>query len=242
MEHRWNSHISVHFHYTATRKFMVSNPEAMKQKAVSQERKRKRDEKKAASNGKKRKAHSSLDNPISSDSDDEKPATPITVYILIPRKPLLAATSSKSRSKASAADDTLRKGPFTLLSTDDYRQFLSKLALTLPCQILNIHESKLQWKSKKPANAPYLPLGGEAGYPAMITDMVPRKPADRVLLLSMPPPAAPMEDENVRHIHHRHFHATDTSLFGLEHFFSLGQLEITRKYVTLTTTSLNPCR
>jgi hypothetical protein len=102
---------------------MVSSPEVMKQKAISQERKRKRDKKKAASNGKKRKAHSSLDNPISSDSDDEKPAMPITVYILIPKKPLLAATSSKSRSKASATDNTVcfEKDPsrFSQLMTTD---------------------------------------------------------------------------------------------------------------------------
>lgn len=187
---------------------MVSSPETiMKQNTILQERKRKRDEKKAASNsnvGKKKKgsgSNTSLEKPVGSDSDNEEPPTSITVYILIPKKPSSTTIGSKSRSKASSADDTLRKGPFTLLSTDDYQQFLSKLALTLPCQKANIHQSRIQWKSKKPANTPYLPLGGEAGFPAMITDIVPRKPADRVILLSMPPPAVPMEDENVRVIH-----------------------------------------
>jgi hypothetical protein len=187
----------------AAHKFMVSSPKVIKQKAALQERKRKRDEKKVVSNKKKKKGSDlSLDKP-DSDSDDEEPqlVTPITVYVLIPKKPLLTTIGSKSRSKASTVDDTLQKGPFTLLSTDDYQQFLSKLAITLPCQKPNIHQSKIQWKTKKPINAPYLLLGGEAGFSAMITETTFRKPADRVILLSMPPPAVPMEDENVRFIH-----------------------------------------
>ncbi|KAF8495257.1 hypothetical protein F5888DRAFT_1635740 [Russula emetica] len=182
----------------AAHKFMVSSPKVIKQKAALQERKRKRDEKKVASNKKKKKGSDlSLDKP-DTDSDDEEPqpVTPITVYVLIPKKPLLTTIGSKSRSKASTVDDTLQKGPFTLLSTDDYQQFLSKLTITLPCQKPNIHQSKIQWKTKKPTNAPYLPLDGEAGFSAMITETTFRKPADHVILLSMPPPAVPMEDEN----------------------------------------------
>ncbi|KAF8501153.1 hypothetical protein F5888DRAFT_1632919 [Russula emetica] len=182
----------------AAHKFMVSSPKVIKQKAALQERKRKRDEKKVASNKKKKKGSDlSLDKP-DTDSDDEEPqpVTPITVYVLIPKKPLLTTIGSKSRSKASTVDNTLQKGPFTLLSTDDYQQFLSKLAITLPCQKPNIHQSKIQWKTKKPINAPYLLLGGEAGFSAMITETTFRKPADRVILLSMPPPAVPIEDEN----------------------------------------------
>jgi hypothetical protein len=183
---------------------MVSNPEVMKQQAKAHEAKRKRDEKKAASrstnpSSKKRKTTAIMDTIDNDDDDDDKePTAPmITAYALIPKKAPVNNTKGKPRSKANNTDDILQKGPFTFNSTNTYETFLIKLATTLPCRVENINQNKIQWKPKKPATTPLLILGAAAGYRAMVDEMSSRKPGDRSILLSMPPPIEPMDDKIV---------------------------------------------
>lgn len=118
-----------------------------------------------------------------------------TVYIMIPKNQ--APATSKGRAKSQTVDP-LQKGPFTLLSTDSYDIFLDKVSDTLPCRRQNIHENKLQWKPKTPKNADLLLVGGEKGYPVMVEEISGRR-TGRIILLFMPAPAEPMEEETVSH-------------------------------------------
>lgn len=176
---------------------MVSNPEIMKKQAKAREAKRKREEKKAASkraNPPQKKAKTSATtNTVDDESDNQLiPSPTITAYALIPKK--TPANSSKGKGRKTAnTDDNLQKGPFTFNSTDTYETFLAKLAGALSCRVENINQNKIQWRPKKPATTPLLILGAAAGFHAMVDEMSSRKPGDRTILLSMPPPIEPME-------------------------------------------------
>ncbi|KAJ7861958.1 hypothetical protein B0H13DRAFT_2072311 [Mycena leptocephala] len=109
------------------------------------------------------------------DLDDPPPS--ITYYINIPKPPPL----TKKRGAKAADDDCLQKGPFSLPTSESY-------------STLNINESKITWKPKKPKNGEKLPLGKNTGYQAMVTEMEGKAPEGRVVLLFMPPPTKPMEE------------------------------------------------
>ncbi|KAJ7497586.1 hypothetical protein FB451DRAFT_238066 [Mycena latifolia] len=169
----------------------------MKKRLQTAAAKRKHEEKKAAASGssasgsrppkKLRKKKDDSDDDIDDGADIE-----ITVYIHIPMN---APTTSRRKSKKSEAPETLQKGPFKLSSTTTYASFLSKIASTLPCRTENIYQQKMFWKPQKPMNAQPLLLGNTEGYEAMVTAMAERK-KERVVIVSMPPPAEPMEDVN----------------------------------------------
>lgn len=130
-----------------------------------------------------------------SDSEEEPPEPQIvlTVYIHIPKN----APATTSRSRKTPAPEIVEYGPFDLLPTDTYTQFLTKLAETLPCRTENIHQSKIKWKPKVPKNAQIVTLGKETGYKAMITEMEAKKLGARTVILMMPAPAEPMEEDVV---------------------------------------------
>ncbi|KAJ6559664.1 hypothetical protein B0H19DRAFT_1145583 [Mycena capillaripes] len=88
-----------------------------------------------------------------------------------------------------------RERPFTIIANDKYPQFLAKLAAALPCFPEHIHEQKMMWKPIKPGNASFLPLGGLNGYKVMVASAADRKPAERIVVLQMPTPVQPMEEE-----------------------------------------------
>ncbi|KAJ7909875.1 hypothetical protein B0H13DRAFT_2329914 [Mycena leptocephala] len=133
----------------------------------------------------------------SDDADDiNKPAVSIAIYITIPKKSTVSASSKSRRSSNKSSDDeVLKKGPFKISSDDKYHAFITKLAATLPCRRENIHQQKISWKPLKPANAPSLPLSGEDGYAALSSSVYEKKQADPVVVLTMPPPAEPMEED-----------------------------------------------
>lgn len=165
-----------------------------KKRAKAAERKRKNKEK-TASGPKKKKKKNETDDDDNSDISEESPSVELTVYVFIPKKVLPGPP--KGRGKPPTGDDYLSRGPFTISSSNSYETFLSKLAGCLPCRIENIHQSKLEWKPKKPGNAPKLTVGGKIGYPAMISEIRDKKSADHVMLLFMPPPAEPMVEATV---------------------------------------------
>ncbi|KAJ7733342.1 hypothetical protein B0H16DRAFT_1579863 [Mycena metata] len=201
---------------STVRKWVVSTPASRnlklepKRKREASSSRRHAPAKTKASSSKKRKVV------VVSDSDDEDPAISITVYVLIPKK--APSIVSKPRGKPPPSE-ILQKGPFDILSTDSYPQFLSKLAAALPCLPKHIHESKIEWKPKKPLNAPTLTLGKAAGYKAMLSEMVAKKADTRTVLLSMPPPAEPMEEETPW--------ATGSAEEGEKKVFDYSELEST---------------
>ncbi|KAJ7874066.1 hypothetical protein B0H14DRAFT_2569473 [Mycena olivaceomarginata] len=54
---------------------------------------------------------------------------------------------------------------------------------------------KIVWKPKKPKNAEKLPLSKAAGYKAMLDEMKDKAEGSRQVLLYMPAPAKPMDDQ-----------------------------------------------
>ncbi|KAJ7155728.1 hypothetical protein C8R46DRAFT_1116321 [Mycena filopes] len=175
------------------RKWTVSTPATMR-KAKSNKRAAREDSPEPSGSRKTapRKKSKKVIDIAGSDSEPDNPVTKLVVYILIPKN--VPAGTVKRRGKA-AVPEPLQKGPFELLSSDTYHIFLSKIAKTLPCLPENIHETKIQWKPKKPNNAPTLSLGKETGYKAMLDEMVAKKVDARTILLTMPAPAEPMEEE-----------------------------------------------
>lgn len=127
---------------------------------------------------------------------EERPPS-ITYYIFIPKLPAVTAKKRGNGSKA-AADDTIQKGPFSLPSSEPYSALLSAIATELPCRKEHINESKIVWKPKKPKNADKLPLSKAAGYKAMLDEMKEKAEGSRQVLLYMPAPAKPMDDQTVR--------------------------------------------
>ncbi|KAK6991908.1 hypothetical protein R3P38DRAFT_2571689, partial [Favolaschia claudopus] len=125
------------------------------------------------------------------DDIDSDPPVSIAVFIAIPKNP---EPTVKGRRNAKAEDSTIKKGPFTLSSRDSYTEFLSKIASTLPCLPEHIIQPKMMWKAIKPQNFTPLPIGTVDGYQVMIDSMLERK-SDRMVLLMMPAPAKPMEEE-----------------------------------------------
>ncbi|KAJ7880812.1 hypothetical protein B0H14DRAFT_3764552 [Mycena olivaceomarginata] len=119
------------------------------------------------------------------DSDADEPPPSITYYIYI-AKPVVAT----SKKKAATDDDLLQKGPFSLLISHSYSSLLTSIAAELPCHPENLNKSKL-----KPKNAEKLPLTSDKGYKAMVTEMKEKTVNNRVVLLYMPAPMKPMEEE-----------------------------------------------
>jgi hypothetical protein len=144
---------------------------------------------KAKSKGKKKK---------SNDSDVDEPPPGITYYIFIPKLPAVTAKKRGNASKAAGDDDTIQKGPFSLPTSEPYSALLSAIATELPCRKEHINESKIVWKPKKPKNAEKLPLSKAAGYKAMLDEMKDKAEGSRQVLLYMPAPAKPMDDQTVR--------------------------------------------
>jgi hypothetical protein len=173
--------------------------------AQKAKRKRKKDtdsEPRAASSSQSSKKKQKKNEDVMPDDEEDVhtfPPVSIAIYITIPKK-LSATASKKSRqtSNKPADSDMIKKGPFKISSKDGYGAFMTKLAAALPCRRENIHQQKITWKPLKPANAVPLPLGGEDGYAVLVTSVYSKKDADRMVVLSMPAPAEPMEDDLVR--------------------------------------------
>ncbi|KAJ7906108.1 hypothetical protein B0H13DRAFT_2274196, partial [Mycena leptocephala] len=185
-------------HPDAARKFLVKTPALMEKQAKAQQQRERRAEKKRAENS-KRKHDSDCedDKPKAKKSKGKKkssddPPQTITYYINIPKPPPI---TSKKRGTKASEDDTLQKGPFSLPISEPYSTLLSAIASELPCRVENINQSKITWKPKKPKNGNKLPLGKDTGYEAMVTEMEGKAPESRVVLLYMPPPTKPMEEE-----------------------------------------------
>ncbi|KAJ7484886.1 hypothetical protein B0H11DRAFT_2231551 [Mycena galericulata] len=149
----------------------------------------------SGSHTKKRKAHKSKPaNDDEDEDDDDDKNVPFTIYVDILKPPLPTSNRKPVRKPAGGKDDDfVQRGPFKLNTKHSYSYFLSKLAEALPCHVDNIHQSKIKWKSQKPANGKLLPIGGAAGYEA-IQDAMREKTRERVILINMPAPAAPMDE------------------------------------------------
>ncbi|KAK6972246.1 hypothetical protein R3P38DRAFT_2934529 [Favolaschia claudopus] len=156
----------------ACNKFLVRTPEIMaaqaKKNAAKKTPKRKRKDSDDTGNEdkppSKRKAEAKEET-----SDTDEPPAKITYYINI-AKPAPPAPKKRGAPKAND-DDTLQKGPILLPVTASYNDLLSAIASELPCLVQNINQSKIFWKTKKPANGEKSPLGKAVGYEAMVDDV-----------------------------------------------------------------------
>ncbi|KAJ7701010.1 hypothetical protein B0H14DRAFT_2648567 [Mycena olivaceomarginata] len=99
----------------------------------------------------------------------------------MPRRPLAMTTPSK-------------RDPFPYPCLSPIL-LLSAIATELPCRKEHINESKIVWKPKKPKNAEKLRLSKAAGYKAMLDEMKDKAEGSRQVLLYMPAPAKPMDDQ-----------------------------------------------
>ncbi|KAJ7924552.1 hypothetical protein B0H13DRAFT_2315455 [Mycena leptocephala] len=148
-----------------------------------------------SSRTKKPKACKTRPADVDNDNDDDK-NVPFKVYVDVLKPPLPTSSRKPVRKPAGGKDDDfVQRGPFKLNTKDSYSYFLSKLAEALPCRVDNIHQSKMKWKPQKPANGKLLPIGGKDGYEA-IQDAMREKTKERVIVINMPAPAAPMDEPN----------------------------------------------
>ena len=139
----------------------------------------------------KGKSRTTLAEPDTDDNHADKFQFAISAYIHILRQSVPSAPS-KARAK-KAEDEYLQRGPFQFQSTNTYDDFLHLLAETLPCPgPKHIAASKITWKPQKPLKAEALPLGGALGFSIMINELA-SKPS-RVIILTMPPPAKPVDE------------------------------------------------
>ncbi|KAJ6521639.1 hypothetical protein DFH09DRAFT_1424717 [Mycena vulgaris] len=169
----------------AAKKYLWVRPELeknheknRKQRERRAETKRKRDEDRDASGSQAPKVKKPRKKQPAEDAfdDDDPPVPSVTYYIEIPmNKP----TKTKSRGKAPVVEP-LQRGPFTLPLAATYASLIATISRALPCRPENIHETKIRWKPKKPKNANLLPLD---------------KKTSHTVILLMPPPAQPMDDE-----------------------------------------------
>ncbi|KAK6969285.1 hypothetical protein R3P38DRAFT_3229228 [Favolaschia claudopus] len=162
--------------HKACNKFLVKTPEIMAAQA----------KKNASKKTTKRKRK---------DSNDKFPTR---TSLLRPRSHTTSTSQSppppptKKRAAKANDDDTLQKGPIIPPVTAPYDELLAAIASELPCLVQNINQSKILWKTKKPASGEKSPLGKAIGYEAMVDDV--KKKASRVVVLYMPPPTKPMDD------------------------------------------------
>ncbi|KAJ7306928.1 hypothetical protein DFH08DRAFT_824429 [Mycena albidolilacea] len=141
----------------------------------------------------------SIDGPLVHTDDDVDAAWKFLV-----RTPAIMEKQAKARDakekrvakrKAAGDNDTIQKGPFSLPVSEPYSALLSAIATELPCRKEHINESKIVWKPKKTKNAEELPLSKAAGYKAMLDEMKDKAEGSRQVLLYMPAPAKPMDDQ-----------------------------------------------
>ncbi|KAJ7921024.1 hypothetical protein B0H13DRAFT_2418679 [Mycena leptocephala] len=185
-------------HPAAARKFLVRTPEIVKkdqekrEKAKAKSKKRKTPDQDDDDDVQPKAKKGKVKKDTKSESDDDPP---ITYYINIP-KPVPATSKKRASSSKASEDDTMvQRGPFTLPPSDSYADLLTAIAAELPCREEHIVTSKITWKPKKPKNAEKLPLSKATGYDAMVKEMEGKVPEGRVVLLFMPPPVKPMDDE-----------------------------------------------
>ncbi|KAJ7482056.1 hypothetical protein B0H11DRAFT_2280179 [Mycena galericulata] len=194
----------VREHPTAAKKFLVTNPAIVanqlrkdEEKKGKKKRKQLAEDEHEASGSRTKKPKARKSKPANDDEDeddDDDKNVPFTIYVDITKPPLPTSNRKPVRKPAGGKDDDfVQRGPFKLNTKHSYSYFLSKLAEVLPCHVDNIHQSKIKWKSQKPANGKLLPIGGAAGYEA-IQDAMREKTKERVILINMPAPAAPMDE------------------------------------------------
>ncbi|KAF8195278.1 hypothetical protein K438DRAFT_1760933 [Mycena galopus ATCC 62051] len=183
---------------TAVRKFLISTPALEKVKAqhkhphTSQKDDTSHPKPSTSrSSCKKKKLKVSADVIKINDNKDHPPFA-VAVYVYIPKNPAPTTKSHKTKAKPN---NFVKKGPFTLVSEDKYNIFISKLAAALPCLLKHIYEQKISWKPVKPQNAEILPLGRADRYQIIITAFVNHKQEDCMVMVTMPTPAQPMEEE-----------------------------------------------
>ncbi|KAJ7920944.1 hypothetical protein B0H13DRAFT_2318853 [Mycena leptocephala] len=183
---------------TAAQKFLVSTPALMQHQDKLRKQRQKRAEKRktdisAAPTQKKAKKKKQPE----PESDDEVVlvAVPAVVTISYYIEILKKALVMKGRSAKAVLDDTPQRGPFTLPFDADYPTFLSNITAALPCQVDHINQSKIEWKTKKPIKGKILPLGKATGYKAMLAELSEKKQDARTVILFMPAPVEPVEDE-----------------------------------------------
>ncbi|PPQ80784.1 hypothetical protein CVT24_011488 [Panaeolus cyanescens] len=129
---------------------------------------------------------------------EEDPEIEIIAYIYVERaiSKVPARSASGSRPHKPTDDEKYAAyGVITFSSTDTYDDLLSQLATHLPCPRPYLLKDKIMWKFRTPANSVYLSLGGKLGFESLIKQLRARKPDNRIIFLSMPPPVKPMVEE-----------------------------------------------
>jgi hypothetical protein len=92
----------------------------------------------------------------------------------------------------------VQKGPFQFQSNDSFETFLMKIAMTPPCPGPGyIVTTKRTWKLQKPLKAPSFPLSDQLGFSVMVEQIATKKGDGRVIILTMPAPTKPAEEQPV---------------------------------------------
>jgi len=132
----------------------------------------------------------------SSPDSMDRDVVDITAYIHVLRpSPPSAAPKNWTRKPE---DDYVQKGPFKFQSNDSYDAFLTNIAVALPCPSPDyIVTAKMTWKPQKPLKAPSFPLGSELGFSIMVEQVAAKKGDGRVIILTMPDPMKPVEEQPV---------------------------------------------
>ncbi|KAJ7815083.1 hypothetical protein B0H14DRAFT_3746557 [Mycena olivaceomarginata] len=147
----------------------------MEKQAKARDAKEKRSAKRKASSDSvsSSKAKPKTKKKKSDDSDVDECPPSLTYYIFIPKLPAVTTKKRGTGSKAGGDDDTIQRGPFSLLISEPCS------ALTeLPCCKEHINESKIA-----------------VGYKAMLDEMKEKAEGSCQVLLYMPAPAKPMDHQ-----------------------------------------------
>ena len=116
------------------------------------------------------------------------------IHVLCPSPP---SAAPKNRTR-KLEDDYVQKGPFKFQSDDSYDAFLMNIAVALPCPSPDyIIAAKMTWKPQKPLKAPSFPLGSKLGFFIMVKQVAAKKGDGRVIILTMPAPMEPVEEQPV---------------------------------------------
>ncbi|KAI3619088.1 hypothetical protein WG66_008942 [Moniliophthora roreri] len=125
-------------------------------------------------------------------SDKSQTATPkdvlsLTVYIeILPHDILFPKANSK---KNALLPTPVNRGPITIIQTDSYEVFQTRLAISLPTKRELLPLDKMFWHQQGKPKTHNAHLGGEVGYAAMINAFVDGQPKiGKFVVLTMPPP------------------------------------------------------
>ena len=166
---------------------MVVNEELQKKREKTLEANRKRREREKRKREEKAGQNSEAEvekAPKKSRMIDPEAIQKVTLYVEI--HPPAPQQSSRVSKKATARP-VIKRGPAFFTLNNDFDEFKSIVAKTIPCKPKLLPIDKMEWRYEKPANDAKKPLVSAEGFEAMHLSLCERK-AGFVIYISIPPP------------------------------------------------------